>query len=147
MWDKISWHKLHCTYVYIMTSSYTKTTKRGQPTWQIEYVLDPYFFNLISLIRLCDKKNLTFVDCWDKILLNLSWKMLLSSPKDHLITFSKTRLIKSYVNSQLITDPIFHTSILLVIINSHKLTINTNSMMNSVVRNHKAVLRSFIFSK
>ena len=51
------------------------------------------FFNLICLIQLCDKKNLTFVDCWDKILLNSSWKTLLSSPKAHLITFSKTHLI------------------------------------------------------
>ena len=33
--------------------------------------------------------------------------MLLSSPKARLITFSKTRLIKFYLNSQLITDPIY----------------------------------------
>ena len=39
----------------------------------------PLFFNLIRLIQLCDKKNLTFVDCWDKIILNSSWKMLLGS--------------------------------------------------------------------
>ena len=57
------------------------------------------FFILIRLIQICDKKNLTFVDCWDKILLNSSWKTLLSSPKARLITFSKTRLIKFYLNS------------------------------------------------
>ena len=31
MFDKISWHhKSHCTYVYIMTSSYVKIPKHGQ---------------------------------------------------------------------------------------------------------------------
>ena len=59
----------------------------------------PLFFNLIRLIQLCDKKNLTFVDCWDKMLFNLSWKTLLSSPKACLITFFKSRLIKFYLNS------------------------------------------------
>ena len=59
----------------------------------------PLFSNLIRLIQLCDKKNPTFVDCWDKILSNSSWKTLLSSPKASLITFSKTRLIKFYLNS------------------------------------------------
>ena len=34
----------------------------------------PLFFNLSRLIQLCDKKNLTFVDCWDKMILNSSWK-------------------------------------------------------------------------
>ena len=57
----------------------------------------PLLFNLICLTQLCDKKNLTFVDCWDKILLNLSWKTLLSSPKARLITFSKTHSIKFYL--------------------------------------------------
>ena len=52
--------------------SYAKILKHGRPTWPNEYVLDPYFFNLIRLIWLCDKKNLTFVDCWDKIILNSS---------------------------------------------------------------------------
>ena len=56
-------------------------------------------FNLIRLIQLCNKKNLTFVDCWDKILLNSSWKMLLSTPWARLITLSKTRLIKFYLSS------------------------------------------------
>ena len=26
-----------------------------------------YFFNLIRLIQLCERKNLTFIDCWDEI--------------------------------------------------------------------------------
>ena len=61
----------------------------------------PLFFNLIHFIQLCDKKNLTYVDCWDKISLNSSCKMLLSSPKARLISFSKTHLIDfiSTVNS------------------------------------------------
>ena len=33
--------------------------------------------------------------------------MLLSSPKTRLITFSKTCLIKFYLNSHLMTDPIY----------------------------------------
>ena len=44
----------------------------------------PLLFNLIGWIQLCDKKNLTFVDCWDKILLTSCWKMWLTSPKVRL---------------------------------------------------------------
>ena len=44
----------------------------------------PLLFNLIRWIDLCDKKNRTFVDCCNKILLNLSWKVLLSLPKARL---------------------------------------------------------------
>ena len=57
------------------------------------------FVILIRLIQLCDKKNLTFAYCCDKILLNSSWKMFLSEPKARLITFFKTRLIKFYLDS------------------------------------------------
>ena len=32
----------------------------------------PLLFNLIRWIQLWDKKNMTFVDCFDKILLNSS---------------------------------------------------------------------------
>ena len=32
--------------------------------------------------------------------------MLLNSPKPRLITFFKTRLIKFYLNNQLMTDPV-----------------------------------------
>ena len=52
-------------------------------------------FNSIRWIQLYDKKNLTFVDCCDKILLNSSWKTLLSSPKAHLITFFKDSFNKT----------------------------------------------------
>ena len=38
--------------------------------------------------------------------------MLLSSPKARLITFFKTSLIKFYLNSQLMADPISHTGII-----------------------------------
>ena len=71
----------------------------------------PLFFNLIGLIQLCDKKNLTFVDCWGKILLNSSWKTLLSLPQARLITFSKTCLINfiSKVNSWQILYNIWKT--------------------------------------
>ena len=53
-----------------------------------------YFVNKLLLIdRYWD------FNCWDKILLNSSWKMLLSSP---------TRLIQFYLNSYLMTDPTYH---------------------------------------
>ena len=32
--------------------------KQNSKSWLNEYVLDPYFFNLIRWIQLCDKKNL-----------------------------------------------------------------------------------------
>ena len=57
------------------------------------------FFQFDWRIQLFDKKNLTFVDCCDKILLNSSWNLLLSSPKTSLITFFKTGLMKFYLNS------------------------------------------------
>ena len=90
---------LHVLYVYLLMSSYTKIPKHDWPTWSNEYVLDPYFFNSVHWIQLCDKKNLTFFDCWDEILLNLSWKMLFSLPLACLIRFFKTCLIKFYLNS------------------------------------------------
>ena len=37
--------------------------RKNSKTWPNEYVLHPYFFNLIPWIQLCDQKNLTFVDC------------------------------------------------------------------------------------
>ena len=46
---------------------YAKILKHGCPTWPNEYVLDAYFS--IQWIQLCDKKNLTFVDCCDRIYL------------------------------------------------------------------------------
>ena len=47
--------------------------RKNSKTWPDEYVLDdPYSFYSIRLIQLCDKNNLTFVDCFDKILLNSS---------------------------------------------------------------------------
>ena len=52
--------------------SYAKIPKHGLPTWPNEYVFEPYIFNLIRWIQLCDEKNLTFIDCCDKILLNSS---------------------------------------------------------------------------
>ena len=42
------------------------------------------FFNWIPWIKLCDKKNLTFVDCCDKILLNSSWKNVIELAKGSL---------------------------------------------------------------
>ena len=81
-------------YVYIMTSSYAKIPRHGKMS-----VLEPYFLIWFRWTQLCDKKNLTFVNCCDEILSNSSRKMLLSSSKARSITFFKTRLIKSYLNS------------------------------------------------
>ena len=61
--------------------------------------------NIIRLIQLWDKKNLTFVDCWGKIILNPSWKFLLSSPKARLLTFSKTRFISTFNSWQILSFP------------------------------------------
>ena len=52
--------------------SYSKILKHGLPTWPNECFGPFLFIYLIRLIQLCDKKNLTFVDCWDKIILNSS---------------------------------------------------------------------------
>ena len=75
VWDKISWRhrSKHCTYVFL---------RKNSEIW-LAYIakwvsFGPLFFNIICLIQLCDKRNLTFVDCWDRIILNSSWKMLLS---------------------------------------------------------------------
>ena len=43
--------------------------RKNTKTWPNDYDLVPYLFNLISWIQLCDKKNLAFVDCFDKVLL------------------------------------------------------------------------------
>ena len=55
--------------------------RKNSKTWQNECVLDPYFFNSICWIQFCDKKNLTFVDCRDRIILNLSWKNIIKLAK------------------------------------------------------------------
>ena len=39
---------------------------------QMSMFLILFFFNLICCIQLCDKKNLTIVDCCNKVLLNSS---------------------------------------------------------------------------
>ena len=44
----------------------------------------PLFFNLICWIQLCDKKNLTFVDCWDKIFIKLVLKNVIKLAKGSL---------------------------------------------------------------
>ena len=59
-------------------------------------------FNIIPRIHLCDKKNLTFIDCFDKILLNLSWKGLLNKIFQDLfnkISSSQLTHDRSYVSS------------------------------------------------
>ena len=65
--------------------SYAKIPKHGRLTWSNEYVLESYFFfffiYLIRWIELCDKKNLTFVDCCDKFLLKLVLKNVIKLAK------------------------------------------------------------------
>ena len=47
-----------------------------------------------------------------KILLNQSWKMLLSEPLvARLITFSKTGLMKFYLKSQRMSDSFYHITV------------------------------------
>ena len=80
---------LHCSYVYIMTSSYAK---HGQMSkfWT-------FFFNSVCLIQLFDKKNLTFVDYWDKILSNSSWKTLFQDSFNKILSQSLTH-DRSYIS-------------------------------------------------
>ena len=50
------------------------------PTWLNEYILDSFFrFNLVDLQ--CNKKNLTFVDCCDKIFIKLILKNVIKLAK------------------------------------------------------------------
>ena len=54
--------------------SYAKISKTWL-TYMAKWVFfGPLFFNLIFWIQLYDRKNLTFFDCCDKILLYSSWK-------------------------------------------------------------------------
>ena len=44
----------------------------------------PLVFNIIRLVQLCDKKNLTFVDCWDKNYTKLVLKKVIKLAKGSL---------------------------------------------------------------
>ena len=69
---KIRFHDvIYCT-VHTCMLHYDVILRKKSKTWPNEYVLDPYLYNLFRWIQLCDKMNLTFVDCCDKILLNSS---------------------------------------------------------------------------
>ena len=75
---EIRFHDIIVNIVRIFTSwHHPKQKLKNMARW---ICFGPLFFNLICWIQLCDKKNLTLVDCRDKIWLNSSWKMLLSSP-------------------------------------------------------------------
>ena len=52
--------------------SYAKKSKTWLTYMAKRVYFGPLFFKSIRLIQLCDKKNPTFVDCWDKIILNSS---------------------------------------------------------------------------
>ena len=67
------------------------------------------FGTLIRWIHLYDKKNLTFVDCCDKIVSNFIILVLTKKKnvKGSLKNISKTRLIKFHLNTQLMTDPVY----------------------------------------
>ena len=45
---------------------------------------EPLFFNLIHQIQLCDKKNLLFVDCWDKNFIKFVLKNVIKLAKGSL---------------------------------------------------------------
>ena len=77
---------INCT-VHVFTSWCHPTEKfQNKAKW---VCFGPLFFNLIRWIQLCDKKNLTFIDRFDKILLNSSWLTLPRLPKAHLKIFSR----------------------------------------------------------
>ena len=52
--------------------------------------------------------DLSWVNCRNKILLNESWKMLLSEPLASLITFFRTSLMNFCRNNQRISDSFFY---------------------------------------
>ena len=85
-----------------------KTSKTWLNCMAKSACIGPLLFNLISWIQLCDKKNLTFIDCCVEFFSNESLNMLL---KAHFITFFKTCLIRLYLCSLLMTDPIYTSQI------------------------------------
>ena len=62
--------------------------RKNSKTW-LTYIFKwvyfvPLFFNTIRLIQLCDKKNLTFVDCWDKNYIKLVLKNVIKRASGEL---------------------------------------------------------------
>ena len=72
------------------------------------------YFNLIRLIQLCDKKNLTFVDYWDKFFIKLVLKNVIKLAKGSLnnifqdsfnkISSQQLTHDRSYMSQQLTYD-------------------------------------------
>ena len=63
--------------------------KNDDLIWKTAQLVDKakVTLNLGFISTLRDIKDLSWVNCWDKILLNRSWKMLLSEPLEILIMF------------------------------------------------------------
>ena len=92
---KIRFHDVIYRTVRMFTSWRHPTQKLQNMTRLVCF--GPLFFNSVRLIQLCDKTNLTFVDCWDEILLNSSWKTKGSLNNIFQDTFNK-------ILSQQLTD-------------------------------------------
>ena len=106
MWDKIWWchRSKQCTYVFL---------RKNSKTW-LTYIAQWVYFNLIHWIQLCDKKNLTFVDCWDKILLNSSWKNVIKLAKGLLSNIYRTHLTTFYQQLTHDISDISHTHLICI---------------------------------
>ena len=64
--------EVEALYICIPTQTFQNTADLH------EYALDQYFFfNFIRWTELFDKNNMTFVNCYDKILLSSSWKKVI----------------------------------------------------------------------
>ena len=94
-------------------ASFSRSLKVGTVWLRVKYSIHLILY--LSLIHVHTVKytlrdtyiyiyDLSWVNCWDKILLNESWKMLLREPVGSLITFFRTSLIIFYHNGQRISD-------------------------------------------
>ena len=65
------------------------TLSPNVPGWGDLWMICPYKISTLSHsqkveVKIRDMLDLSWVNCWDKILLNESWKMLLSEPSSKL---------------------------------------------------------------
>ena len=66
------------------------------------------FFNLIRVVQLCDEKNMTFVDYFDKIFIKLVLRNVIELAKRSLNNIFQDSFDK--ILSQQLTDDIYYIS-------------------------------------
>ena len=106
---EITFHDVIYRTVHMFTSWHHPRQKfQNMAKW---VCFGPLFSNLICWIQLWDKKNLTFVDCCNRILLNLSWKNIIKLAKGSLYNIFRDSFNKIW--SQQLTHNRFYTSFFL----------------------------------